>query len=1608
MIQLTLDPSIISMPKNSELDVSLLITGCSWGADTTTAIKKIEDLFPWEWGKPQAIRIEWVWKKNRKIKFTDITLVDPQASEPNTIKDLKEYYYKVISKEILDANGKIMLKEIAGKKPVKVQNIEFNDNTPENQTETNFFKAFIAGKAQELTPLNHALGFLFIGNDNAFSIPKDPDDPTNIVEGFYAFPYSKEEGSPWYFRSSNVPPASVPITQRKIYYASYQGKDKLQMEAFCPYTALPKQITTPRIQLRDMNGNFDGSVKLHVTDIENWIPNVMNVVSEYVNLPDWFAGFLNLKESRARILCSTATPVDKYLEWIKELNVFLCATARDTMGFGLNKTLENSNSIQAIVTAYLKDDFWGAQYSNIYDYNEAYDKVYGELEKNLVDPDKNENWMGVIDYLTSKDGINKKGEVIKEEIKNLVKRLIPDIKVTDPADVVNERVSDWLDAWTFFLNNREAQEAMIAAQWVVITANFKDTKDFFKDKFSSKTEEELEKEKYEWVMKALLSAGDMRGEQKKAIVTAYKDILVDDVDLKKPGELKDNARKLIKAYVTNRILPQPPKAIKLYPLTGNPLAKPPAGVSKPLTWKEFEDYIIAELNKAGQNNIDVEVDEQIQITYGDVSKLFIGVDTFGSQQTQETSVDDVDKDLNDEIAGHILLMRRADTLGKKDFSKEWYYLNKAIVNLVSVKKADTTCSYDPKTLPGNFVVPINPGENFENKIPYLKLANEKLSLIAAHTKYNDGSQGSDCKDYFPHFRYEFDKSYKAPALFYGYHYQFAGFVALNSGVLPGSLRGTALNVPAEKPNIKTGEISEYEHYRRVPVSGINMEAERVLSTEKKPTLKLPLGLNPLAFELPEWKGHKAFSNEVASELLPQVETKSDQNLFLLANTTDFKQDHIRLTFERPTVSFWNWFAWMGKEMDKAHLVNNKPVIVKDKDGKEIEQTLGMKANMIYEYSKIPKEKRVLKMNDKLRDPAVDSVGISIQQVFPMYEEPGEIIALSLTQKNYFGEDKIQLEVQVNKDRKDKEPDYEFSGGKIIVKEGIVLRIKVYTGVKSEYFDESTGKFWSWMKEGMPQYNGFHYFSPREFWFESAIQSLLTPEELWESIRINQESDKVMAGIDRKDFSKQMAYLSRIEISHQVWNWNGRIDEGYKTLDPDSCNPKKDMYTTTYAMKWEAWAFSDRPDYSSVVAENSLLAFREPSQKNTDIQGFTQVLFTDHRPKEQKALYYRFSLKAYSRYELLKDKFRSILSEIEIKDPSGKKTKNPWKRYIRRCSRTLQLPKPSIRFVIPLTKAYGSTGTDAAPFLVVLNSPWFTEAGLADKLEIGIPVLSDPNIPENEYVNAGYDPILSGNSLGKLKSDTAEGLYVETFGKKRMLVLEPGGVAGLTFDFNAQVPKVNDTAFVLNAPDLSSILDKAGKLDSWSMMQIAVRRAVIPELCEGGTESKEALKSLTSEWTAMEWVQFLSSMDRFIPEYWKHKLQADAELTKEDVLLTDLPAIEEDEHIRYLLVTERVSDISGQPCEKYIGTFRFMKEEGGTAHVLVINDGTTEFKDLKFTNGYIRLLVVRKVRGQDKDNDLVWKKLFGNSVTGNVDMNKIENDASAALPFISERMPFINL
>ena len=1540
MLQLSVDSSTTTGRKSKSFHVQLTVVGLSWLKPETSPLPPSTAFHLWEWDRPEHLLVFFrngqgdVINLQSPLKLPVISTT-PRAYEAD-VTSLKTEYKEIIDKRISGANG-VVWKEVywnldgGGNQEINLTDeqeiADSNDFVAGGGKGTGYLFAAVGQLAQKLPPLNQYLNLVFFASAENVVIP---DDATE----FFCFPASNISGSRW----SGMLPGFSTLSRK------YNVQGFEEMAVYTDFTPIPLSNANPPplinaatspIHLRDNEGNFAGHVDIRVRDVEDWMPGFMPRVSDHFDYAVMFVKFLQANEKRLAWNAAEES-FEIYRSRIMGYDKFLCAVMRDALGCGLLKTPDGVDLIEHVVRKKLADSENGpSDGGDNSEYFRKYKDLYDKIRTTLDTFNQNishESWRKLLRDVFEPRDTNKTSL-------NLILTLDPDA-VRDNK----EQIRKWMEAWEVFMETFGEKQKELPGN--------ADAREIQKEIVSAQWREAGLKEEVEDLKSVLKDLQDIRLFQKHGIAAIYvQDIF--NVKYDPDTEIQqviDNTVNSICKYFSDRKENMIPERV-FFPEVTDPFTAAHATFN----WNNFmsecrkELIAIIDENKPSFFPGDyAEENAQTGVTYDIPSPVRVTVAAIGSAPQD---------DLADEIAGHVLLMRRGKKAIETAPFEDWRCLNK-------IKIKDGGLSY---------VVPSALPETSDVKRAAFEIRNEKISLVAGHKTFNDPKKtDSQVRN---DLKYLFDPDHRGYGLWYGYDYQFAGFVALNSGVLPPALRAErdgALNIPADKFIFEPPHPANLRYLRRVPVAPVRVQAVG----ENGSPLSPPKGFLPLAKELNEWD----FKNKTTSNY--------QHALYLLGDDPKFPQPVITLHLRKPTTSYWNWYSWLGAEVDEP-----------------------IKMKALATDLRIRTNNAEAALAGKLCDPAVDdSLYVVAERVFPESNDK---------QKDWFTVDKTKLledgEVSVFFGLKGSSNDLNFS-----FEPGEVWKVNIHARVNRKHFTGDTPKFHNWMEEKIssPDLEAQHIENetfvltkPVEIFFETAIDPTQGVEwlkklekELWEKMLISPHAtakDKIELYLER---DKSLVHLSRATVRHQVWNWNGRLDESEPLLF-SSLNPVKNSenrFTTSDAMKWEAWAFSDRPDFASIESETNLIADPEEERK--------QLLFTDHRPGEDKALYYRFSITAYSRYELLGDKYMASFDSVIEVD----KVDNQWKRFLRKCNRTQPLPKPSLRFAMPLTKSITDKNNgQVAPILLVLNDRWFTEAGLAEKLEAAVQLATEKvkdqqgNITAtNYYLNAGPDPILEGNGLSSVKPEllSVDDPNTRTFPVK--------GPIGLTFDFAAQTPKLKGCAFILEAPDLRELTGREGEvLNPWAFMQISLRRSLREQACENG----EAMKKLSSEWTAPEWVQFLPSVQSFIPTMWHTEVnqkqflrlafQTSGSTKTLRVVNGVLPVYDSKFEDLFVVLTEMVSDISGEPCEKYVATYRV------TNSVLELND--SDSKQFEVHEGFLRLLLVRKrFKSEPAEADTsasIWKRLFGQRADrqnkSSVDDDVIENDPTAALPLISDRVPF---
>jgi len=324
---------------------------------------------------------------------------------------------------------------------------------------------------------------------------------------------------------------------------------------------------------------------------------------------------------------------------------------------------------------------------------------------------------------------------------------------------------------------------------------------------------------------------------------------------------------------------------------------------------------------------------------------------------------------------------------------------------------------------------------------------------------------------------------------------------------------------------------------------------------------------------------------------------------------------------------------------------------------------------------------------------------------------------------------------------------------------------------------------------------------------------------------------------------------------------------------------------------------DSNDHLLVTAQADALA---PNAANP------RLYFNDLTGSPQ-ALYYRFAVRVFSRYEGL---LRGITSaESRLASPQLVVNLQPppelWRRWVANCRRTSRANAPAVRLVIPLTQTRDQEQTPG--LLVVVDEPWFEWAGLAEGLNARIVSATDPN--GTELAEAGADPAVSNPA----NSGPAA---IE----QRLL---PVGPIGFTFDTNTSAPIFDKSSFLLPAPRTMKPDGALIQADlSWWFLKLQFQRSLQPE----GTDAYSP--DLDSPWTAPLEAQLLPAANLWYVE--GHGRQECSRLrfsftsTGSNILMNGVPAtVNPTPHETtstnlfevWALLTSSIQDAFGRPSQE---------------------------------------------------------------------------------------------
>ncbi|MDZ4853231.1 MAG: hypothetical protein SGI77_28410 [Pirellulaceae bacterium] len=331
------------------------------------------------------------------------------------------------------------------------------------------------------------------------------------------------------------------------------------------------------------------------------------------------------------------------------------------------------------------------------------------------------------------------------------------------------------------------------------------------------------------------------------------------------------------------------------------------------------------------------------------------------------------------------------------------------------------------------------------------------------------------------------------------------------------------------------------------------------------------------------------------------------------------------------------------------------------------------------------------------------------------------------------------------------------------------------------------------------------------------------------------------------------YVSEVRLLRQVWRWRGRpvppfpADAAAPALidafPPDADGPyltQSERHAPDLPQLWDAIGFGDRST-TDLLDQTTGIAAANASA----------TLYTENLAGDRRALYFRFGAQATGRYAALfpGERLECQASETAKWQDSKKQevtVANAWRRLFVPTRRDEELPRPAVRFVVPLTESEDDSRPVTTPgLLVVLDDAWFSYGGLAEALEAEISMASDyyrdepalePVVFRPEF---GPDPTLTNRGWTKVDvGEAAEGAPDELEAPSKALSMQIVGPIGHTFDTGAEAPLFNATSFILRPPGVDAVDGQgtaAGESDpwygdslAWYFAKVRFRRVLLPE------------------------------------------------------------------------------------------------------------------------------------------------------------------------------------
>lgn len=387
---------------------------------------------------------------------------------------------------------------------------------------------------------------------------------------------------------------------------------------------------------------------------------------------------------------------------------------------------------------------------------------------------------------------------------------------------------------------------------------------------------------------------------------------------------------------------------------------------------------------------------------------------------------------------------------------------------------------------------------------------------------------------------------------------------------------------------------------------------------------------------------------------------------------------------------------------------------------------------------------------------------------------------------------------------------------------------------------------------------YRLFSLHEIAIEAASQALPLAQELAAAIsgqivgHMPAAADE-RAGDVRLDFTRTanvaMDAVGSVTVGTQAWHWTGRPLPPFPfkaprcfnafphddPSDPYDANPTKRApppSASEYPFLWDIAGFAERLD--ETLGDPTVAV---PIAESVDASGKASPaprrIARNSPQRMEVARYLRFRASVRSRYEAA---YAAIGTQLAPRSANWESSSGlwttPWYRILRPAAAPADVPKPSIKAILPLTRAL-KEGDEALPVsgvLAVMDGAWYEHAGLADWMLAGVevahrakllnPATSAPGAAR--AVEIGPDPLV--RTYGLSNQSPLEKRSPTTVDELRTVApVKISGPLGHGFDTGTATGLFLNSSFVVRPPDFAM-----EDPDAWWMGKLAFRRIVLAE------------------------------------------------------------------------------------------------------------------------------------------------------------------------------------